>query len=341
LSGALKAFDIERGRWWHASSSRQRPLRSFSSESLAMTSPFAPASTFMNVPHSHDFTQSRAAILGLPFDCGVHPHRIGARLGPAAIREQSRMMLPIDPLSNLNAIDMLNLVDAGDAAVMPGVVDPSFDAIEASVHAIASAGAIPITLGGDGAIVLPELRALHRVHRDLVTIHIDAHTDAYPIPGFNTATAFSRAAEEGAVDTTRSHHVGLRGNVSVPNVYEHCRDLGYSITTMKDLRRRGVADVFGQIAEAIGSRPVYLCFDMDFFDPSIAPGVCTPTWNGGTVEEGLAIIEACQKLNIVGCDVNTISPPHDTAGMSAHLAATVVVHLLNGLTRRNAQSEIG
>jgi agmatinase len=300
-----------------------------------MNSPFAATPTFMGIPQSRDFSRSKAVILGLPFDCGVHPHRVGARLGPAAIREQSRMMLPIDPATNLNAIEMLNVVDAGDAAVTPGVVEPSYEAIEAAVHAIASAGAIPITLGGDGAIVLPEIRALHRVHRDLVTIHIDAHTDAYPIPGFNTATAFSRAAEEGVVDTSHSFHVGLRGNVSVPNVYEHCRDLGYGITTMKELRRRGVADVFGEIVDRIGSRPVYLCFDMDFFDPSIAPGVCTPTWGGGTVEEGFAIIEACRRLNIVGCDVNTISPPHDTAGMSAHLAAAVVVGVLNALTRRN------
>ena len=299
-----------------------------------MTSQFVPTSTFMGIPQSRDFSRSKAVILGLPFDCGVHPHRIGARLGPAAIREQSRMMVPIDPATNLNAIDMLSAVDAGDAAVTPGVIEPSYEAIEAAIHEIASAGAISITLGGDGAIVLPEIRALHRVYHDLVTIHVDAHTDAYPIPGFNTATAFSRAAEEGVVDTSRSFHVGLRGNVSVPNVYEHCRELGYSTTAMRDLRRRGVTDVFNEIADTIGSRPVYFCFDMDFFDPSIAPGVCTPTWGGGTAEEGFAIIEACSRLNIVGCDVNTISPPHDTAGMSAHLAAAVVVHILNSISRR-------
>ena len=91
--------------------------------------------------------------------------------------------------------------------------------------------------------------------------------------------------------------------------------------------------MFAEVREVVGQRPVYFCFDMDFFDPSVAPGVCTPTWGGASVDEGLAIIEACQSMRIVGFDVNTISPPHDAAGMSAHLAATLVSNVLNGLAQ--------
>lgn len=299
-----------------------------------MSFPFSDSSTFMGVPAGRSFTTAKAVVLGLPFDCGTHAQRVGARLGPGAIREQSRLLTAFDPASESSALAELGVIDAGDAAVSPGVIDRSYEAIEAAVHAIAAAGAVPLTLGGDGAIALPEMRALHRVYPDLVAIHIDAHTDAYPLPGFNTATPFSRAAEEKLLDTQRSFHIGLRGNTLVPGVYCHSRDLGYGIRTMKELRADGVEAVFNEICERVGQRPVYFCFDMDFFDPSVAPGVCTPTWGGGSVEEGLAIVEACRNLRIVCFDVNTISPPHDSAGMSAHLAATLVSHVLNGLAQR-------
>ena len=104
---------------------------------------------------------------------------------------------------------IVGVVDVGDAKVSPGDLEASYVAIEAAVGAIAETRAVAVTLGGDGAIALPEMRALHRVYPDLVTVHIDAHTDAYPIEGYNTATAFGRAAEEGLVDATRSSQVGI------------------------------------------------------------------------------------------------------------------------------------
>jgi agmatinase len=67
---------------------------------------------------------------------------------------------------------------------------------------------------------------------------------------------------------------------------------------------------------------------MDFFDPSCAPGVCTPTFGGATAQQGLQLITGLQGLNLVAVDVNTVSPPHDIGGMTAFLAATVMVQCL-------------
>ena len=50
--------------------------------------------TFMGAPYGHDLSRAKAAILGVPFDCGTHAFRIGARQGPQAIREQSRLVRP-------------------------------------------------------------------------------------------------------------------------------------------------------------------------------------------------------------------------------------------------------
>ena len=55
------------------------------------TGPFIGPSTFMNIPHSTDFSKASAVVLGVPYDGGLHPTRIGSRTGPAAIREQSQL----------------------------------------------------------------------------------------------------------------------------------------------------------------------------------------------------------------------------------------------------------
>jgi agmatinase len=293
---------------------------------------FAGAPSFMGVPYSHDLGQSKAAILGIPFDCGIHPARVGSRLGPAAIREQSVLVRPYEPpLQDFNPLTRLGLVDCGNARVLPGVIDESFRVIEAAVGRIVEAGAIPVTMGGDGAVTLPQLRALHRTYPDLAVLHIDAHTDTYPGEGrdrYNTATTFTRAAEEGVVDTARSLHLGARGPVFMPGVFEHTRRQGYRLIPGLDLMRRGTDDVLKEIHETLAGRPVYLCFDMDFFDPSCAPGVCTPTWGGATAREGLALLQGLAGLDFVAFDVNTVSPPHDVGGMTAFLAGTVMLECL-------------
>jgi len=299
-----------------------------------MSPPFAAPVTFMGAPHRIEPGDAKAVVLGLPFDCGTHPHRIGSRQGPSAIRKMSLLIRRYDAGTGIDPLDSLAVVDLGDAQVTPGEIEPSYRAIEAALDAALINGAIPVTMGGDGAISLPEMRALNRRHPGLAFVHLDAHTDAYPIAGYNTATTFSRAFDEGIVDARRSFHVGVRSSLLVPGVYEYGRQLGYRIITTDQLLERGIPETFAEVAAAIGAAPVYLCFDMDVFDPSVAPGVCTPAWGGLSTREGLAALRACAALNVVGMNVNTISPPHDPADMSAFLAAHVMFEFLVATARR-------
>jgi agmatinase len=299
---------------------------------------FQPQSTFMNVPAATDFRQSQAVIVGLPFDCGAHPARIGSRLGPAAIRQASLDLERGDEWSDINSFKLLNVTDAGNVVVQPGNIAPSFAAIEEAIQAIAEAGAVPISLGGDGAVALPEMRALHLVHPDLVTVHLDSHTDAYPGEGYDNGNPFLRAVEEKIIDAGNSFHIGMRGNASWPAVFALARDLGYTVIPQRDLLRTGIEAVFDTVRAKVKQRPVYLCWDMDFFDPSCAPGVCTPTPGGVSAREGLAILEQCKGLNIVGICINTVSPPHDPQGVTALLAANVAMNFINLLGRAKANS---
>ncbi len=304
---------------------------------------FDEAGTFMGVPATRDLSQSRAAILGVPFDCGVHPTRIGARLGPQAIRQHSGLVRRFEPPGHdYDPIARLGLVDCGNVRVRSSFIAEAFENIEAAVAEIVAAGAVPVTMGGDGAVTLPQLRALHRRHPDLVVLHIDAHTDTYPDDGiskYTSGTTFTRAAEEGVVDAGNSIHLGARGPVALPGLFEYARNWGYELIPGVEFDSLGLAGIIAHIRRRLAGRPVYLCFDMDVFDPSVAPGVATPTWGGLGAKEGLTLLDGLADLDFVAFDVNTVSPPHDHAGMTAFLAGTVILKCLQlacaGLGRAN------
>ena len=166
---------------------------------------------------------------------------------------------------------------------------------------------------------LPLLLATSKFHPKLAVLHLDAHTDTYAGDGnreymrFNVATTFTRAAEEGVIDAEAYIHVGARGSVADRTVFEHTRSKGYTLIDEDEMFKDGFAVTAAILKDHLGDRSIYVCFDMDFFDPSCAPGVCTLTWEGASAREGLGFLRSLAGLNIVGGDINTVSPPHDLA----------------------------
>lgn len=294
-----------------------------------------PAQSFLGAPLAESPAGAGIAVLGCPFDHGT-ALRVGARLGPGAIRRASAELGRFDPESGCDLIETLRLVDLGDAAVTPSRVAESFAAIEAATDAILEAGALPLTMGGDGMVSLPQLRAAARRYPDLVAVHLDAHSDCYPYREDNTATTFTRAAEERLIDVERSFHIGLRGSSRHPEAWSHPRALGYRLVPMREFRAQGVEAVAARVARTVGRRPVYLCFDMDFLDASVVPGVCNPVYGGATPAEALALIGAFAALDLAVVDVNTVSPPQDVQDMTALMAATAMVEVLRGRAGRQA-----
>jgi len=304
-----------------------------------MTALYAPPATCFGLPAGPARPGVRAAILGVPFDCGSHPFRIGAREGPAAVRAQSALIRRHHPsLADFDIAAALGAVDCGDVAgLVPGRIADAHPRIEAAAAAILEAGAVPIGLGGDGSVSLPLLRAAARRHPGLVALHADSHTDAYPYDPaapYDASNQFTHAAEEGLVEAARSWHVGVRGFASVPGVLRHADRLGFRVVTTEELVRRGTAQAMAEFREAVGRRPLYLCWDMDVFDPSVAPGVATPAWGGLSAREGIELMRSLAGLDIVAADFNTVSPAHDVQGMAASLCAHMVMELLMLLAAR-------
>lgn len=293
--------------------------------------PVNPVGTLFGIPARRDPSGSKLAVLGVPFDMGYHPTRIGSRGGPAHVRANSALVVEHLDGFGINLLERLGMVDLGDVQVLPGNVEQSYPAIERAVAEIVAAGAVPLTFGGDGAVSLPQIRALRAgLGRDFALVHVDAHTDAYKdiYPyDYNNANTFIHVVDEGLVDPARSLHIGMRPTEYRDHlgINQYARELGYDVVTSDDLAELGVAAVVARIRERVGDLPVYLCWDMDVFDPSCSPGVVTPSWGGITVREGLGLLRAMRGMEFVAFDINTVSPPHDVQGITGSLAAQVAM----------------
>lgn len=292
---------------------------------------FKPPGTFMGLGYGHDLAGRGAAVLGIPYDNGTHPHRVGSRDGPRAIREASRLIRRYRPPdADFDPLERLRVIDCGDVKLVPSILEDAEASIEKAISLIASTGAVPVSMGGDGSVTIGQLRAVATLYLDLVVLHVDSHTDANPGEERAKATGntFIRAAQEGLVDVAASIHVGMRGTFYDPGIFKKARDLGYGLITYEELRTRGVDDITAELKHRLAGRPVYLCWDMDFFDPSCAPGVCAPIPGGPSADEGLRLLRGLSGLRFVAFDINTVSPPHDVRGMTAQLAAQVMYDCL-------------
>lgn len=303
---------------------------------------FLPPLSFARLPLSQDFAVADVAVVGLPFDCGSHPTRIGARLGPQAIREQSLLTLELVEDAAGDPLQALKVIDAGDVNFPGGglhAIDIFYARAEQAIAEVLKGDCVPLTFGGDGAVMLPQLRAVHQKYPDVAVLHFDAHTDCYPLKSndhFDNATPFTHAAHEGILDVANSVHVGTRAPVDASASIEFTEKIGYRVLPWQEIARLSVAEAAGRIRESLEGKPVYLCFDMDFFDPSVAPGVATPTPGGPTTFEGLELLKAMAGLDVVAIDINTVSPPFDVNGITAQLAATVAMESLALLMGRGA-----
>ena len=294
--------------------------------------------TFLDLPRSTDFAAADVAVVGVPFDCARDLTRFGPRQGPNAVRHASvltaNLMRDADPYP----LDSIAVVDAGNVDLPMDDVETAFERIEAALGSMLEADCIPVAVGGDGSVSLPQMRALHRRHGPFALLHFDAHSDAWPVSAdgrHSNANQFTFAASETLLDMQAALHVGTRGPVNAKANIEFARSLGYRVIPFEEYRDMGPQELLSTARQLVGERPVFVCYDMDFFDPSVAPGVATPTPGGAMPEEGLALMRGLAGLNIIGIDINTMTPQHDAGGATATLAASLLAESL-GVLAANA-----
>jgi agmatinase len=300
--------------------------------------------SFAGVAVSNNFVDADVAVLGIPYDCGAHSTRIGARTGPTWIRQHSVLAIDMAEDAKPNPIFAQHVVDAGNVCVGQHEyrnIEAFYDKTEQAVSTILEAKCIPVTMGGDGAVTLPQIRATAKHHENLTVLHFDAHTDTYPMNNnddYDNATTFTHVAREGLVDLESSIHVGVRAAINTDSIVPYAEGLGYRVLPFARLADMDIGSAISEIREPLEGKPVYVCFDMDFFDPAFAPGVCHPTPGGASSHLGLSLLRGMAGLDVVACDINNVSPPHDlTDGTTANLAATVMLECFGLILSNNSR----
>ena len=294
---------------------------------------FAGVRTFMRAPHTTDLTGVDAAVYGIPFDTAT-TYRTGTRFGPEGIRSASALLRPYNPALDVNVVETLSIVDYGDFPVSPGDTERTYGQVEEALAPLVDADVFPLALGGDHSVTLAELRVLARRHGPLALLQLDAHGDTwdeYFGQRYFHGTTFLRAAEEKVIDPHASVQAGLRGSLFENGDLESARELGFAVIPCDQLRTLGPGGYASLVRERIGSRPVFLSFDVDVLDPAFAPGTGTPEVGGLSTAEALALLRALRGINLVGADVVEVSPPYDGPGQQTALAAANVAYELLSL----------
>jgi agmatinase len=291
---------------------------------------FAGPATFARLPRRDQVEHVDIGVLGLPFDAGT-TFRPGARFGPNAIREASRLLRPYHVALDVEPFAVAQVADCGDVTANPFSITDGLAAIEAAADELITAGTGVVALGGDHTVAVPLLRATARRHGPVTLLHFDAHLDTWDTyfgAPYTHGTPFRRAAEEGLLDATALTHVGIRGPLYTTTDLADDARLGFGIVTSYQVEELGVARVVEGLRERIGDRPLYISIDIDVLDPAHAPGTGTPEAGGLTSRELLGILRGLAGLNLVGGDVVEMAPAYDHAQITAVAAAHVAYELV-------------
>ena len=290
------------------------------------------------VLNNHDI-----ALVGVPHSTGNGTTERDQHLGPRALRNVSAVHRRAHADFKIDPWTLAKITDLGDVP-FPRANDNE-DCIERITDfftEIDEAGVRPVSIGGDHSITGGIIQALGCGQlsngQPISFLHLDAHTDVFTkvdhFLGAKKSAAHWGAylADQGKIDPSRSMQIGLRGHPRTLDWLQPAYDYGYNIVTMKDFRRRGLTDVISQIIKVLGDRPVYITFDLDCLDPTIAPGVSNiePGEKGFDIDEAIALLRAARGLNIVGGDVVCMMPTKDSPNnITALTAASIMFEMIS------------
>ena len=279
---------------------------------------FATRPSFLGLERSS--ADAAICIAGIPFDLGTS-NRPGARFGPAAIRQASRMLVDGDHPASWAEVEQLDLADVGDFRIAHGDIEGTLAKIEEQ------AAAFPhlVALGGDHTITLALLRALARRQGPVGLVHFDGHVDTWPESFglvFGHGSPFYHAIEEGLIDPRRTIQIGIRSPLH-RDIFDWTVGKGVTIVAAEEVHETGPQTVAERIRAVVGTEPAYLSFDVDALDPAFAPGTGTPEVGGLATWQARAILRRLAGLNFAGMDVVEVSPPYDVAEITALAAATM------------------
>lgn len=268
-----------------------------------------------------EYNDADTVLFGAPFD-STTSYRPGTRFGSSTMRRESYGLETYSPYQDKDMLD-INVFDSGDIELPFGSPERALDMITERSKVILSDGKRPFMFGGEHLVTLGNVRAVHEKYPDLYIIHFDAHADLrddYLGTKLSHACVIRRCAE--LIGDNRVFQFGIRSGDREEFKWgkEHVFTNLFNFEGLKET------------VEKLKGKNVYFTIDLDVMDPSVFPGTGTPEPGGVSFDELRRAAQlVCDNLNIVGCDVNELSPHYDQSGASTAAACKVVREMLLAL----------
>ena len=271
--------------------------------------------TFIGCDSEYD--ESKIVIFGAPFD-STTSYRPGTRFASSAMRNESFGIETYSPYQDKDLTD-IKVFDGGNLELCFGSPESALNDIENFSAKILGNGKLPCMIGGEHLVTLGAVRAAVKKYPDLHIIHFDAHADLrddYLGQKLSHACVMRRCHE--LVGDGKIFQFGIRSGDREEFIWgkDHVTTNKFDFTGLEN------------IAEKIQNKPVYFTLDLDVLDPSCFPGTGTPEAGGVSFTELMSAIKSVSALNVVGIDVNELSPMLDQSGASTALACKLLREIL-------------
>lgn len=261
----------------------------------------------------NDYTESNIVIFGAPFD-STTSYRPGTRFASRTMRAESYGLETYSPYQDLDLEDF-KIFDAGDLELCFGDTELALKDITEMTRTILSDNKLPFMIGGEHLVTLGAVRAIAEKYPDLHIVHFDAHADLreeYLGARLSHASVIHRCWD--IIGDGKIYQFGIRSGDRAEFEW------GKNHVITQKFNFNGLENVIKKLKD----KPVYFTLDLDVLDPSVFPGTGTPEAGGVSFTQLLDAILKVGELNIVGTDINELSPMLDQSGASTAVALKIM-----------------
>jgi arginase len=276
----------------------------------------------------------------------------GTLMGPAALRTAGLLTLldglgfEVEDHGDFSIGEVAELADAPpDNAKHYREIQRWTRGLSPRAHDLARSGAIPIILGGDHSLSMGSVNGIarywHEMGRELFVMWLDAHAD-YNTPattitgnmhGMSAAFLCGEPGLDGLLgEEPRSpiepDQLELFGTRSIDKLEKDLlRSRRVSMADMRQIDEFGVGVPIRRVIDKVKARGgvLHVSFDVDFLDPSLAPGVGTTVPGGATYREAHLVMEMLHDSGLVrSLDIVELNPFLDVRGRTARTAVELI-----------------